>query len=64
MVDGEREKLDVMGVKGGDNFNASVVIALALELCLCFLIVPVVSGSPRSNIGTDSMESVPDVGTE
>jgi hypothetical protein len=32
-----------MGVKGGDDFDASGVIAIASEHCLCFLVVPVVS---------------------
>ena len=44
VVDSEGKKLNVLGIKGGDDVNASGVIAVASEFRLCFLVVPVMSG--------------------
>ena len=44
-VNSEREKLDVLGVEGGDDLVVvSGVREVATEFGLCFLIVPVISG--------------------
>ena len=56
LLNGEKEKLDVLlgASKGDDDFNASGVIVIALELHLCFVIMPVVS---RIHIRRDMLRS-------
>ena len=46
VINGEGEELDVLGAKGGNDINTGhVIIATATKLCLCLLVVPVMSGN-------------------
>jgi hypothetical protein len=54
VIDRKREELDVAGVEGGNDINTHGIIAVAAELYLCFLIVPVIS---VNHIGLDTRRS-------
>jgi hypothetical protein len=45
LVDCEREELDVAGIERRNDGDVGSIITIADELRLCFLVVPVVSGS-------------------